>query len=366
MVERVVIAVNAPLRHAQGGRPAGAGRRPVDRGRGDQLRDPAGRAACRRLRDADLVVHIVGRDAQIALGKAAPPICRPAASCTVVAACSRCPTPRRISRRRGCVSSIDGPVPAAAELLAHGPAARRSRRAVRSGDEPRHDDGAGRRSACRSSRICRRARPITRSRRTSRISPPSTWSWGRRSKPPTLQSQRQQSRAIRSKATSRSAARRPTSNTASRAATPTPRCVSQAMLDEAARAQSRLRSAGAISGADADQARRPGRRPLRERDGRFAVDADLTPAKIDDLLPGWVEAGRQAGARHLHRHDQAASRSASTIFVDRRRRRRREGQRSNSTAPASCMSANFPVLRLFRRRQAPASRPSGRRTARCA
>ena len=34
-----------------------------------------------------------------------------------------------------------------------------------------------------------------------------------------------------------------------------------------------------------------------ERDGRFNVEADLTPVKVDNLLPGWVKPpGRQARA----------------------------------------------------------------------
>ena len=34
-----------------------------------------------------------------------------------------------------------------------------------------------------------------------------------------------------------------------------------------------------------------------DREGRFTVEADLTPAKIDNLLPGWVKPpGRPARA----------------------------------------------------------------------
>ena len=36
--------------------------------------------------------------------------------------------------------------------------------------------------------------------------------------------------------------------------------------------------------------------PSQERgDSRFAIEADLTPAKIDNLLPGWTKPAGQAG-----------------------------------------------------------------------
>ena len=68
------------------------------------------------------------------------------------------------------------------------------------------------------------------------------------------------------------------------------------MLDETARSNLGLDPSGAISGAiPIDVAGRVG--TASERDGRFAVQADLTPAQIEGFLPGWVkQAGKPARA----------------------------------------------------------------------
>jgi hypothetical protein len=70
----------------------------------------------------------------------------------------------------------------------------------------------------------------------------------------------------------------------------------QGMLDETARTNLGLDPAGAISGAvPIDVTGRVG--TATERDGRFAVQADLTPAQIEGFLPGWVkQAGKPARA----------------------------------------------------------------------
>jgi hypothetical protein len=68
------------------------------------------------------------------------------------------------------------------------------------------------------------------------------------------------------------------------------------MLDETGRINLGLDPSGAISGAiPIDVTGRVG--IATERDGRFAVQADLTPAQIEGLLPGWVKpAGKPARA----------------------------------------------------------------------
>jgi hypothetical protein len=70
----------------------------------------------------------------------------------------------------------------------------------------------------------------------------------------------------------------------------------QAMLDETARNNLTLDPSGAIGGAiPIELTGRIG--TALERDGRFAVQADLTPAQIDGFLPGWVkQAGKPARA----------------------------------------------------------------------
>jgi len=70
----------------------------------------------------------------------------------------------------------------------------------------------------------------------------------------------------------------------------------QGMLDETARNNLGLDPSGAISGAiPIDITGRVG--SASERDGRFAVQADLTSAQIEGFLPGWVkQAGKPARA----------------------------------------------------------------------
>jgi Protein of unknown function len=70
----------------------------------------------------------------------------------------------------------------------------------------------------------------------------------------------------------------------------------QGMLDETARTNLGLDPSGTISGAiPIDVSGRVG--TATERDGRFAVQADLTPAQIEGFLPGWVkQAGKPARA----------------------------------------------------------------------
>lgn len=70
----------------------------------------------------------------------------------------------------------------------------------------------------------------------------------------------------------------------------------QGMLDAAARSSLGFDTSGAISGAI--PIRLTGRVAVTsDRDGRFAVEADLTPAQINGLLPGWVKpAGKPAHA----------------------------------------------------------------------
>ena len=59
----------------------------------------------------------------------------------------------------------------------------------------------------------------------------------------------------------------------------------------------RLRPPGRTHRAGADPPRRPRARPAPRQDNRFAIEADLTQAKIDQLLPGWSKtAGKPAKA----------------------------------------------------------------------
>ena len=82
--------------------------------------------------------------------------------------------------------------------------------------------------------------------------------------------------------------------------------------------------------------------PASDREGRFDVEADLTPAQIDGLLPGWAKPSGKPARATFMLDDQAAI-DPHRGSVDRRRRRRRQGQRSTSTARARC---NRPISRL--------------------
>ena len=68
------------------------------------------------------------------------------------------------------------------------------------------------------------------------------------------------------------------------------------MLDETARSNLGLDPSNSISGAIPVQL--AGRvSSTSDRDGRFTIQADLTPAQIDGFLPGWVkQAGKPARA----------------------------------------------------------------------
>lgn len=69
----------------------------------------------------------------------------------------------------------------------------------------------------------------------------------------------------------------------------------QTTLDDAARTKMGLNVGTAIVGAL--PVKLNGKVPVNDQDGRFAVEADLTPVKIDNLLPGWTKpAGRAAKA----------------------------------------------------------------------
>src|SRR5262249_9210079 len=69
----------------------------------------------------------------------------------------------------------------------------------------------------------------------------------------------------------------------------------QATLDENARNKLGFDLSGFVSGPI--PIKLSGRMPARDADPRFAIDADLTQAKVDNLLPGWSKpAGQSARA----------------------------------------------------------------------
>ncbi len=217
-----------------------------------------------------------------------------------------------MSKRRPRASRfrLDGPVPAAAELLA----IERLREFAGSPLDPATSRGtltaqvalgaaAQERSAARLVAIRDQHGRREFRRRTAGDGPE-----GRGGEParhaPTI-------RAIRSGATSRSTACRRRSIIASRAAMPMPRSACR-RRSTTARAQGSA-SISAASSAARCRSRSTAVCRLDGGDSRFAVEADLTQARIDKLLPGWVKpAGVPARATFIvdQRHAQ------STRFED--------------------------------------------------
>jgi hypothetical protein len=116
----------------------------------------------------------------------------------------------------------------------------------------------------------------------------------------------------------------------------------QAALDEPARARLGFDLGGAVSGLI--PIKLVGRISANERDSRFAVEADLTAAKIDNLLSGWVKpAGRPARAAFVLLYREKSTRFEE-IFIDG------SGAtvRGNIEVDAAneILSANFPIFGL--------------------
>ncbi len=101
-----------------------------------------------------------------------------------------------------------------------------------------------------------------------------------------------------------------------------------------------------------------------DRDGRFSVAADLTSAQIKGFLPGWVKpAGKPARATLTLTTKPQSIQHRRSGHRGRRRRRQRDDRTRRLRRAAI---GQFPVLRLFRRRQGDAEgrARAGRRAAR--
>ena len=97
-----------------------------------------------------------------------------------------------------------------------------------------------------------------------------------------------------------------------------------------------------------------------EREGRFAVDADLTPAQIDGLLPGWAKPSGKPARATFTSDDQTAI-DPHRGSADRRLGQRRQRIDRSRRLRRSAVGA-FPGLRFFRRRpRQPQDRPRRRR-----
>jgi len=87
----------------------------------------------------------------------------------------------------------------------------------------------------------------------------------------------------------------------------------QATVDDVARARLGVDLGGFLAGQVPLKVN--GRISSADGEGRFAVEADLTQARVDKLLPGWVKpAGRQARASFVVAHKQQMSRIEDIVI----------------------------------------------------
>ncbi len=116
----------------------------------------------------------------------------------------------------------------------------------------------------------------------------------------------------------------------------------QATLDEAARARFGFELGGAVSGPV--PMRLSGRVAANERDSKFTIEADLTAAKIDNLLPGWIKLpGRPIRATFVLVNREQSKRFED-IFVDGSGAMLRGSIEVDGTN--DILSANLPVFAL--------------------
>ncbi len=116
----------------------------------------------------------------------------------------------------------------------------------------------------------------------------------------------------------------------------------QATLDEAARSRLGVDFGATVTGSV--PVKLAGRVGSGDKEGTFAVEADFTPAKIDNLLPGWVKpAGKSARASFMLTRDKGLTRF-DDITIDG------QGTLAKGAveldAGGELVSANFPVFAL--------------------
>jgi hypothetical protein len=291
-LQRIVIAVNAPLESLK------ASGTPVP---DDGLSLEAVATGCLirpldglpALRDADLNVHIVGRNATVTLGKAtadlssARKLVMSSGSFEVPDTAAQLPTARIRFK-------LEGPVPAAAELL-------RMDRLRDVSDLP-FDPSAvrGTMSAQVSLAMPVKADPPPGSTNYSITVDATNFSADRM-----IMGQKVEAAALRATATPQGFQLKGDVKIGDTPATLEYRKSRgdaeaevriQGMLDDAARKNFGLDPGNAISGSI--PLRLAGRvASASDREGRFTIEADLTPAQLDGVLPGWMKpAGKPARA----------------------------------------------------------------------
>jgi Protein of unknown function len=291
-IEHVVIAVNAPLNTLKAsGPPIPDDGLSIDALATNCVIQPV--AGLPPLHDADLTVHIVGRNAQIAVGKATADL----------------PSGRKLVLSSGLFEvpdtgphepparvhfKIDGPVPAAAELLAMD----RLRDASGVPFDPATTHGT-------LSALVALAMPLKSDLPPGSTAYAITVDATNFSAEHMIMSQKVEAAALKVSANNQGFALKGDVKIGGAPANLEYRKLRsddaadvhiQGMLDETMRANLGLDPAGSISGAiPIDVTGRVG--VTSDRDGRFSVVADLTPAQIEGYLPGWEkQAGKPARA----------------------------------------------------------------------
>jgi Protein of unknown function len=291
-VERVVIAVNAPLNTLKAsGPPIPDDGLSIDAQVTNCVLQPV--AGLPALRDADLTAHIVGRDAQLTLGKATADL-PSGRKLTLSSGLFEVPDTAPIAPPARVHFKIDGPVPAAAELVAMD----RLRDPSGVPFDPATTHGT-------MSALVALALPLKSDLPPGSTAYAITLDATNFSAEHMIMGQRVEAAALKVSANNQGFALKGDVKIGGAPANLEYRKLRgddtadvhiQGMLDETMRTNLGLDPGNTISGSvPIDVSGKVG--TTSDRDGRFAVAADLTPAQIDGFMPGWVkQAGKPARA----------------------------------------------------------------------
>ncbi len=359
-VDHVTIARKCSAQHAQSERSADPRRRTCRSTRWRPIASSSRWRACRRCTTPISASTSSGATRRLRSARRLP-ICRPAASSCCRPACSKCPTRRRMSRRRACISSSTGrfrPPPSCWPWTACAtpPACRSIRR----------------RRTAHLSALVALAMPLKSDLPPGSTNYAITVDATNFSAEHMIMGQKVEAAALKVSANNQGFALKGDVKIGGAPASLEYRKLRgddaadvhiQGMLDETMRNNLGLDPANSISGSiPIDVTGRVG--TTSDRDGRFSVTADLTPAQIDGFLPGWVkQAGKPARATFT-----LTTKPQSIRIDDLLIEGAGGGVKGAIELDGSGDAAigQFPVLRLLgRRSHQPQDRPHrGRRAAR--
>ena len=137
----------------------------------------------------------------------------------------------------------------------------------------------------------------------------------------------------------------------------------QAVLDDAGRAKLGIGMNGSALGAGAGPPQGAGRLGATG-ENRFAVEADLGPVKVDNLLPGWAKPSGKPAKANFVLNTRPQSTRVEEIAIDGSGTSVRGSIELDANNEITI--ASFPTFQPWRRGTRRISGPTGRRTARCA